>query len=146
MRPTFLVVALVALSSSSLAQSGQKESGLGLPSASAATSWIQNQWAKVQREGKPVAERIVREAPEQFQKIKQTAPSLMKRIEIWSRQGTPEQRAQLLGELWRLRGSLDLMALLEPETLENLTGIDAKLLKELRAKATSAYATIQRSG
>jgi hypothetical protein len=107
-------------------------------------AFFQNAWKRVQSEGPAAAERIVRAAPERFRKVRGRVQELTKLTREWADEKRLEERKNLVLELWRVRGSLDLMSLLNPDVLESLTGIDAKTLRQLRAQTERAQAMLRR--
>lgn len=137
MRTITVVACLIALVTSAVAQqsAGPRPDPLG---------WMQAQWERVQREGRPAAERALRSAPAQFRRLRETVPALTKRVQAKVAAMNLDERRAMLLELWRVRGSLNLMALADPTLLESLTGIDAKTLRQLQAQAAKAQAQLQR--
>lgn len=107
-------------------------------------TFFQNAWKRVQAEGPAAAERLVRATPERFKKVKGRVAELSKLTREWADEKKLEEKKNLALELWRVRGSLDLMALLNPDVLEQLTGIDAKTLRNLRAQTEKAQTLLQR--
>jgi hypothetical protein len=108
-------------------------------------SWFRSAWTKVQKEGRVAAEQIVRETPETFKALPKKVASMTHRAaEVY--QGMKlEDKKEFVVELWRVRQSLNLMALLDPQVLEQLTGIDAKVLKTATANANRLYAQLAKS-
>ncbi|MDR3690219.1 MAG: hypothetical protein P4L46_12620 [Fimbriimonas sp.] len=99
--------------------------------------WVHSAWEKVQREGRPAAEKVVRQWPKRFQDVKSTCTELNKRARTTIDRMDLEQKKNMLVEIWRVRKSLDLMTLLKPEVLQSLTGMDTSGLKTLEDQATS---------
>ncbi len=83
------------------------------------------------------AEALVRAAPKRFSGVKDAATTLATKIGRGVGSSLQEKR-NLVVALWRLRGSLDVLALLDPHTLETLTGLDGKTLANIRASADEA--------
>jgi hypothetical protein len=107
-------------------------------------SWIQGAWTSVQKQGKPAAEKVVREFPERFKAIPKRAAELHKRYSKSVADLKLEERKAMIQELWRVRQSLNLMALLDAGVLEQVTGIDSKILKAAQkqvAALTQRFAT-----
>jgi hypothetical protein len=107
-----------------------------------ASTWLQTQWQRVQNEGRPAAERIVREFPARFKDMKGQVARLSKLAGQFSDTHHLEEKKTLLLELWRVRGSLNLLALLSPDMLHLLTGLDMKTLNAMRAQVSAARARI----
>ena len=93
-------------------------------------------WAKTVEAGRPYAQRIAKEAPERFQAAKRQATALVAQAQRYANSGDVRQKRALAAELWRVRGSLDLMSLLDPQTL-HLFGIDVPSLAKLRASVNA---------
>lgn len=108
------------------------------------SAFFQNAWKRVQSEGPAAAERLVRATPERFKKVKGRVMELSKATREWADERRLDEKKNLALELWRVRGSLDLMSLLNPDVLEQLTGIDGKTLRNLRAQTEKAQALLQR--
>jgi hypothetical protein len=117
-------------------------SGVALASAQSpleqGSAFFQNAWKRVQAEGPAAAEKLVRATPERFKRVKGQVGGLTKDVQVWAKDRKLEEKKNLALELWRVRGSLDLMALLNPDILEQLTGIDGKTLRSLRSQVEKA--------
>lgn len=88
-------------------------------------------WKQAVEAGRPLAQRIAKEAPERFQLAKKQAMSLVKQAQKYANSTDVQHKKAIAAELWRVRGSLDLMALLDPATLK-MFGIDVPDLTKLR--------------
>lgn len=88
-------------------------------------------WKQAVDAGRPLAMRIAKEAPERFQLAKKQAMSLVKQAQKYANSGDLQHKKEIAAELWRVRGSLDLMAMLDPATLK-MFGIDVPDLNKLR--------------
>ena len=104
-----------------------------LPSLDGVMATARIAWKKSVEAGKPLAERIAREAPERFRLAKKQALTLVAQAERYAKSGDLEQKRALAVELWRVRGSLDLMSMLTPQTLKTF-GIDVPDLENLRTE------------
>jgi hypothetical protein len=91
--------------------------------------WVQGAWKTVQKQGKPAAERVVREFPDRFKAIPKRASELHKRFNKSVADLKLEEKKAMIEELWRIRQGLNVMALLDSGLLAQLTGIDARTLK-----------------
>lgn len=108
------------------------------------SAFFQNAWKRVQAEGPAAAEKLIRSTPERFRRVKGQVGDLTKDVQVWARDRKLEEKKNLALELWRVRGSLDLMALLNPDILEQLTGIDGKTLRSLRSQVEKAQGLLAR--
>jgi len=102
-----------------------------------AVSWLQQQWKRVEDSGRPVAEKIVREFPERFKDMKAQVSNVSKMAASFSEDHQLPQKKALLLELWRVRGSLNLLSLLTPDMLHDLTGLDPKALRAMEAQVSA---------
>lgn len=102
-----------------------------LPSWDSVVATAKSVWKKTVDAGRPLAMRIARETPERFRLAKKQAFDLVKRAQKYAAGMDLDQKRALAVELWRVRGSLDLMALLDPQTLK-MFGIDVPDLNKLR--------------
>ena len=148
-KPLLPLLFALALSAGALAQSSKATSApaqnsvpqkvkKAAPSAlDRATSWLCSGGQEAMKRLKASqAEVLIRTAPNHFAGLKATANDLATKIGKGMSASLTEKKNLAL-QLWRLRGSLDVMALLDPHTLETLTGIDAKTLTGLQRTATN---------
>lgn len=137
MRP-FLFMVLVATAASASAQSS--------PSAGQqALGWLQTQWTRVQKEGRPAAERVVRQFPGRFRDIK---AQVVRMTEVAGQMAEPQrfaEKRELLMELWRVRGSLNLLALCSPDLIHQITGLDTSDVASLEAQLSRARDRISKA-
>ena len=99
-----------------------------MPSWDSVVASAKSTWKKTVEAGRPLAQRIASEAPERFRAARRQAESLVKQAQKYANSSDLEHKKALVAELWRVRGSLDLMALLDPATLRML-GIDVPDLR-----------------
>lgn len=125
----FILAALMATSAFAPAQEQTATQG--------AVSWLQQQWKRVEDSGRPMAEKIVREFPQRFKDMKAQVANVSKLTASFSEAHQLPQKQALLVELWRVRGSLNLLSLLSPDILHQLTGLDAKTLQSMTAEVTA---------
>ncbi len=113
-------------------------------------SWLKSTWTRVQKEGAPAAERVIRQFPAQFKAVPKRVGDLVTTVDAnWSSMRV-EERKQLMVELWKIRHSVDLMSMLSPDVLEQLIGVDKKTLARLQTQLQSAQKavgmTVKKSG
>jgi hypothetical protein len=106
-------------------------------------SWVHDAWKTVQEQGRPAAERLVRQWPKRFQSVKQQVADLSKTVRDKVVAMDLEQKRNLVVELWRVRKSLDLMTLLQPELLHSLTGLDTSALASLETQVQRMTSVVQ---
>lgn len=113
-----------------------------MPSWDDVVATAKTAWKKTVEAGRPLAQRIAKEAPERFRLAQKRATELVARAQKYANSGDLEQKRALAAELWRVRGSLDLMALLDPQTL-HMIGIDVPDLTKLRAAVNRQLAKLR---
>ena len=99
-------------------------------------------WKRTVEAGRPLAERVAREAPQRFRLAQRQAMGLVAQAQRYATSGDVEKKKELAVELWRVRGSLDLMALLDPQTLKTL-GIDVPDLTRIRVEVARQIARLR---
>lgn len=104
---------------------------------------LRQAWKQVQEKGPAAAEQVIRQAPQQFKEIRVQTDRAVAQVNRWAKEKRLDERKNLALELWRIRGSLDLMALLESDILHEITGIDHKTLKNLRVQIEKAQAMLR---
>ncbi len=135
----WVLVLLVLASASGFAQNPAPAK----PQQNAFMSWVHDAWKTVQDQGRPAAARIVKQWPQRFRAVKQTVADLTKTVHDRIAAMDLEQKRQVALELWRVRKSLDLMTLLEPDVLHSLTGLDTTGLASLEKQVGSLSAVVQ---
>lgn len=127
MRRIYALVIFLSIAGSAAAQQG--------PGATEqAVGWLRTQWARVEKAGRPMAQEILQQYPARFADMRGQVARVRKLAEQFSRDHKLPEKQALLQELWRVRGSLNLMALCSPEMVEQLTGLDAKQVKQLQTE------------
>jgi hypothetical protein len=106
-------------------------------------SWVHDAWKTVQDQGRPAAERLVRQFPKRFQAVKQQVADLSKTVHSKIAAMDLEQKRNLVVELWRVRKSLDLMTLLNPDLLHELTGLDTAGLASMETQVQRMTMLVQ---
>ncbi|AIE86138.1 hypothetical protein [Fimbriimonas ginsengisoli] len=137
-RRLILIVLISTLSAVGLAQ---QPGGSALDTAS---SWLRTQWQRVQNEGRPAAERVVRQFPERFKNMRSQIARISKLASDFSDDHHLTEKKELLVELWRVRGSVNLLALLSPDMLHQLTGMDTKTLTTLQSQLDGIRAKLSK--
>jgi len=104
--------------------------------------WVHSAWQTVQKEGKPAAEKIAKQFPERFKAVRATVENLSTKVHRGIDSMNLEQKRNTLVQIWRVRKSLDLMALLSPEMLQELTGLDTTGLRALEDQTAKMAAVV----
>lgn len=140
MKRIVLLVLVFTLSCCALAQ---QKPGAAKQEDNSFMSWVHDAWKTVQDQGKPAAERLVRQFPKRFQGMKQQVAALSKRVHDKIADLDLEQKRAIVVELWRMRKSLDLLTLLRPEVLQSLTGLDTSGLASLEEQVKGLMSVVQ---
>jgi hypothetical protein len=109
---------------------------------SAFMGWVHDAWKTVQEKGKPAAEAFVRQWPKRFQSVKKEVADLTKTVRDKVAAMDLEQKKNIALELWRVRKSLDLMTLLDPDVLHSLTGLDVSTVSSLESQVQHLLAVV----
>lgn len=107
-----------------------------------AITWMRKSAYAVGKGGRAYAEGLVRKTPKTFANVRREVEGLGKRVAKNGALRDLDEKRRYVAELWRLRASLDLMALLDARTLEMLTGIDAKTIASLEKSLTGVAKTL----
>lgn len=110
----------------------------------ASLAWLHHAWNVVQQEGAPAAERVIQEAPKKFKAVRKNLEGLSKKVAQFADGHHLQEKKALLLEFWRIRDSVNIMALLNPDTLETLTGIDHKEFQAMQAQLARVQKTLGR--
>ena len=107
-----------------------------------ARRWANRAAIATGKNGKAYAEGLVRKMPKAFAGVKSEVQGLVKRAGKDGALKDLDEKRRYVAELWRLRASLDLMALLDARTLETITGVDAKTIESLTRNLASLAKTL----
>lgn len=113
-----------------------------LPSWDGVVASAKAGWQRAVEMGRPYAQRVARETPERFRLARRQAEALVARAQRYAASGDLQQKQALAAELWRVRGSLDLMSLLDARTLR-MFGIEPPDLTKLRASVNAQLAKLR---
>lgn len=136
MRKSALILLFLVLGAGCFAQkAGDQDSGF--------MGWVHDAWKTVQEKGRPAAEQFVRQWPKRFQSVKKEVADLTKTVHDKVAAMDLEQKKNVALELWRVRKSLDLMALLDPSVLHSLTGLDTATVASMESQVQHLIAVVQ---
>jgi len=107
---------------------------------STSISVAKNLWAKVQKEGRPLAEKMLKAAPEYYKGSQKTLQDFIKRVNQAEIPKTFSEKQRMALELWKLRGAINVMALSDPALVKSLLDMQPsavqKMQKDLRETET----------
>jgi hypothetical protein len=120
---------LFTLSSVSLAQSSQNLAEKSLDFAISAAKQVVTE---VQKHGRPFAEGVVKNAPASYKATRKSLADFAKKVEKGDIGKTVIQQKELLLELWRMRGAINVMSFLDPKVLKSYTGLEVPELTKMK--------------
>ena len=104
-----------------------------------ALAWLRRTGLTDSSVGRGAAERLVKAMPRRFAGLADQVKGFQKGFADALKPGAAtKERLALAAQLWKLRGSLDLLSLLGPRMLHDLTGLDLKTLTGLRTQIAGA--------
>lgn len=99
------------------------------------TRFLRRAWSLVRKKGPKALESAQLAWPDEIRgvrrRVQEFSRSLVGRFEGSGLQ----ERTRMIAELWRIRGSLNLLAMLSPEGLKLVTGLDVSELRKLQEQA-----------
>ena len=108
--------------------------------------WAVGLWKRAEKEGKPFAEKTIKKAPDYYKGIQKSLTDFAKRVEKGDIAKTMDEKKSLITELWRMRSAINLMSLLDPEVLKQLTGVDTKKFSEMQKTLQKTESKLAKAG
>lgn len=108
--------------------------------------WAVGMWNRAQKEGKPFAERTIKQAPDYYKGIQKSLTDFAKRVEKGDIARTFDEKKKLVTELWRMRSAINLMSLLDPGVLKQVTGIDTKKFADMLKQLQKTESKLAKAG
>lgn len=121
-------------SGGALAQSSQSMAEKSLDFAISAAKQVVTE---VQKHGRPFAEGVVKSAPASYKATRKSLTDLAKKVEKGDLGKTVIQQKELLLELWRMRGAINVMSFLDPRVLKTYTGLEVPELSKMKTMLAS---------
>ena len=91
-----------------------------------------NIYARLQKEGKPLADRMLKAAPEYYKGAQSQLQALIKRVDKADLPKTFSDKQRMALELWKIRGAIDVMALSDPEVLKTLLNYRPEAVQKMQ--------------
>lgn len=98
-------------------------------------TFLRQSWSLVSKDGPKALNAAKLHWPDQVRRVKDEVSTLQSKCDKGVSQLGLTEKVALVGELWRVRSSINLLALLDPQMLHNVTGLDPKALDNLRKQA-----------
>jgi hypothetical protein len=99
---------------------------------SASIAMAKTVWQRVQKEGRPLAERMLKAAPDYYKGAQAQLQNLVKRVDKADIPKTFSEKQQLALELWKIRGAINVMALSDPEVVKSLLNYRPEAVQKMQ--------------
>jgi hypothetical protein len=108
--------------------------------------WAIGLWNRAEKEGKPFAEKTIKQAPAYYKGIQKSITEFAKRVERGDVAKSIQEKKKLVTELWHMRSAINLMSLLDPAVLKQLTGFDTKQFGEMQKTLQKTESKLAKAG
>lgn len=108
--------------------------------------WAVGMWKRAEKEGRPFAEKTIKQAPNYYKGVQKSLTDFAKRVEKGDIAKTMDEKKKLITELWRMRSAINLMSLLDPQVLKQLTGVDTKKFIEMQKTLQKTESKLAKAG
>ncbi|MEI7576287.1 MAG: hypothetical protein WCK51_05290 [Armatimonadota bacterium] len=108
--------------------------------------WAVGMWKRAEKEGRPFAEKTIKQAPNYYKGVQKSLTDFAKRVEKGDIAKTMDEKKKLITELWRMRSAINLMSLLDPQVLKQLTGVDTKKFTEMQQTLQKTESKLAKAG
>lgn len=89
-------------------------------------------WERVQKEGRPLADRMLKAAPEYYKGAQNQLQALVKRVDKADIPKTFSEKQRMALEIWKLRGAINVMSLSDPEVLKTLLNYRPEVVEKMQ--------------
>ncbi len=89
-------------------------------------------WEKVQKEGRPLADRMVKAAPDYYKGAQKSLQDFVKKVDKTGIPQTFSEKQRLALELWNLRGAINVMSLTDPQILKMILKIEPQTIEKMQ--------------
>ncbi len=131
MKRLLLILVSLVVAGSILAQQNPSPS-LSDRAISASIAFAKNLWERVQKEGRPLANRLLKAAPETYKGAQAQLQALMKRVDKADIPKTFSEKQQMALEIWKLRGAINVMSLSDPEVVKMLLNYRPEVVQKMQ--------------
>ena len=131
MKRSIVIAIAVFCCGSALAQQNDTPS-LADRAISASIAMAKTVWQRVQKEGRPLAERMLKAAPDYYKGAQGQLQDLVKRVDKAEIPKTFGEKQKLALELWKMRGAINVMALSDPEVVKSLLNYRPEAVQKMQ--------------
>ncbi len=108
-----------------------------------ASGWLANAWKSVKKEGKAAADRVVKESPARFKELKSQVQTIAKTCENTIANLDLEGKQRVIEQLWRIRSSVNLLALTNPNSL-SYVGVDPDQVTGMMSTVNTSWSNVSK--
>ena len=105
----------------------------------------QNLCQRIQKEGRPLADRLLKAAPDYYRGATSQLQTLIKRIDKAGIPKTFSEKQRMALELWKIRGAIDVMALSDPEVLKSLLNCQPATVQRMQKDLKQTETKLKKS-
>lgn len=140
MKKILVTILFVLCCCTVFAQAKQEPSTWSEKAISASISVAKNLWDRLNKEGKPLAQKMLKTAPEYYKGTQKTLQDFVKRVNLADIPKTFSEKQRMALELWKLRGAINVLALSDPQVVKNMLNLTpadvSNMQKDLRDSET----------
>ncbi len=126
-----LILAGLLISGSVVAQQNSTPS-FSDRAVSASIAMAKSIWSRVQKEGKPLADKMLKAAPEYYKGVQTQLQALVKRVDKADIPKTFSEKQRLALEIWKLRSAINVMSLSDPDVLKSLLNYRPEAVEKMQ--------------
>lgn len=89
-------------------------------------------WSEIEKRGKPYAQELVSATPKYYASAQKSLEKFAKKVQKGELGESMLEKKRILLELWNLRSSINVLSLLNPQTLKQLTGYEVPELEKMQ--------------
>ncbi len=99
---------------------------------SASIAMAKSVWSRVQKEGKPLADKMLKAAPEYYKGVQTQLQALVKRVDKADIPKTFSEKQRLALEIWKLRSAINVISLSDPDVLKSLLNYRPEAVEKMQ--------------
>lgn len=99
---------------------------------SASIAMAKSVWSRVQKEGKPLADKMLKAAPEYYKGVQTQLQALVRRVDKADIPKTFSEKQRLALEIWKLRSAINVMSLSDPDVLKSLLNYRPEAVEKMQ--------------
>lgn len=133
MKKALIVLVGLAVGTVGFAQDGQSWTDRAIATS---ITVAKNLWGKLEKEGRPLAERLLKSAPDYYKSSQKTLADMVAKVNKADLPKTFREKQEFALQVWKLRGAIDVVSLSDPNVVKSLINLRpedvSKMQKDLR--------------